>query len=68
MADFTLTTEDEGVPTHTSDEQQRTEETCRDAFEQWLNADGSVARDACARGRRPILSLSTAPSAARVVA
>lgn len=46
MADFEDDTTDEGLPTRTSVEQQSTEKVCREAFEEWVNADGSIAREA----------------------
>ena len=46
MASFSCSTSDEGVPTHTSDLQADTEYACISVFEQWLNADNSLARDA----------------------
>jgi hypothetical protein len=53
MADFEDDTTDEGLPTRTSVEQQSTEKVCREAFEEWVNADGSIAREACAKHRSP---------------
>ena len=45
MADWMASTSDEGVETHTSNEQANTEEACRDVFEDWVDADGSLARE-----------------------
>ena len=47
MADFLSSTSDEGLPTHSSREQQKAEEVCRAVFDEWANPDGSIARDAC---------------------
>ena len=33
------------MPTHTSNEQAAAEEVCREVFEDWLNVDGSIARE-----------------------
>lgn len=46
MADYNLSTSDDGVPTHTSDEQANAEDACHAVFEEWANTDGSLARDA----------------------
>ena len=48
MADFLVGLADDGLPTHSSTEQLKTEEACRDTFEEWASLDGSLARDACA--------------------
>lgn len=47
MADFTSSMTDENVATRTSEDQSHTEDVCLQAFEDWLNADGSLARDLC---------------------
>ena len=48
MALFSSSSTDDGLPTHTTREQERTEEDCRAAFEEWTNPDGSLSRDSCA--------------------
>lgn len=47
MADFTLVTSDEELPTRTSVEQDQTELACREVFEDWLDVNGSLARESC---------------------
>ncbi len=48
MATFRDTTHDDGLPTHSTYEQAKTEEACRAFFEEWLNPDGSLSRESCA--------------------
>ena len=49
MADFNASTPDDNVPTKTSVEQSHTEDVCFEVFEDWLNADGTLARERCAK-------------------
>ena len=45
MADLSADFDNQGVETRTSNEQEQTEDACRETFEDWLNADGTLARE-----------------------
>ena len=52
MATFWETTYDDGLPTHSTNEQLKTEDACRAVFEEWINPDGSLSRESCASRQR----------------
>lgn len=45
MADWEIENDDQGVPTRSSEDQSQTEDVCRDEFEKWLDAGGSLDRE-----------------------
>lgn len=45
MAAYMSTTSDDGIPTHSSSEQNQTEKVCRETFTDWLNPDDSLSRE-----------------------
>ena len=45
MATFWEATYDDGLPTHSTNEQLKTEDACRAVFEDWINPDGSLSRE-----------------------
>ena len=52
MATFWETTHDDGLPTHSTNEQLKTEDACRAVCEEWINPDGSLSRESCASRQR----------------
>ena len=52
MATFWESTYDDGLPTHSTNEQLKTEDACRVVFEEWINPDGSLSRESCASRQR----------------
>jgi protein farnesyltransferase subunit beta len=52
MATFWESTYDDGLPTHSTNEQLKTEDACRAVFEEWINPDGSLSRESCASRQR----------------